>query len=71
MKKVVVFKDQPNALLMKHLIKSMGGKDLRFWVYFLRWFMINKSVLICFVEKYRDELIKPAIPAKVERDKSA
>ena len=44
---------------------------MRFWVYFLRWFMINKSVLICFVEKYRDELIKPAIPAKVERDKSA
>lgn len=46
---------------------------MRFWVYFVRWFMANRLVLFCFVDKYRTNITKSMVTAskEEERDKSA
>jgi hypothetical protein len=41
---------------------------MRFWVYFVKWFMANRLVLFCIVDKYRANLTKSAT-FKTDKDK--
>ncbi len=45
---------------------------MRFWVYFVRWFLVNRSVLICLVDKYRTVITKSILTPKGDNgDKGA
>jgi hypothetical protein len=44
---------------------------MRFWEYFVRWFMANRLVLFCIMDKYRANITKSAIIKTDKEKKSA